>query len=358
MGSISLIITFSTHIPDMLLYHGTEDTPHGVSQEQHVYSQISPRTRDGQKRQHVNHDYVDIEQMTTPVGSLESTMTEYYPMASNVFTPIQMTNPSSLSEITAMAAATQPTNPRRSSNLHRKRSASVGPIHCQNNSKASNNESWERKVAYQHRPRHQTHQNDQHKLIQQRGNRPKKTVFTKSIKLEQATKWYFKIPLLVATVVVAVIVTVKVFDYVNQESFVEEISFRQKTPEFMNMVSEAADLNGIPKIQCCRKVRVSSTGVAVQLYSFMFGLYKQLPSSKQKTYRKIGSQQFLTRPGQNISSGQSYTWGVNSNPQQTWGWIRAMEAADCPHEVKHWRVWNGQKWIRDPSLTVVCSKNL
>ena len=82
-------------------------------QEQHVYSQISPRTRDGQKRQHVNHDYVDIEQMTTPVGSLESTMTEYYPMASNVFTPIQMTNPSSLSEITAMAAATQPTNLRR-----------------------------------------------------------------------------------------------------------------------------------------------------------------------------------------------------------------------------------------------------
>ena len=57
---------------------------------------------------------------------------------------------------------------------------------------------------------------------------------------------------------------------------------------------------------------------------------------------------------------QSYTWGVNSNPQQTWGWIRAMEAADCPHEVKHWRVWSkfNKKWIRDPSLTVVCSKNL
>ena len=105
---------------------------------------------------------------------------------------------------------------RRSSNLHRKRSASVGPIHCQNNSKASNNESWERKVAYQHRPRHQTHQNDQHKLIQQRGNRPKKTVFSKSIKIEQATKWYFKIPLLVATVVVGELQKLLCSSFLNQ----------------------------------------------------------------------------------------------------------------------------------------------
>ena len=55
-----------------------------------------------------------------------------------------------------------------------------------------------------------------------------------------------------------------------------------------------------------------------------------------------------------------YSWGVNNNPNMTWGWMKAMEPADCPHQVETWRVWSSasSSWLPDDSLSVVCVRNL
>ena len=53
----------------------------------------------------------------------------------------------------------------------------------------------------------------------------------------------------------------------------------------------------------------------------------------------------------------SYTWGINSNPDKTWGWVRAGagDRRQCPDLVRSWMIYDkNQGWSVDTSFSISC----
>ena len=65
------------------------------------------------------------------------------------------------------------------------------------------------------------------------------------------------------------------------------------------------------------------------------------------------SEKYISRPSKGI---KNFTWGVNTSPEVTWGWLRAEVAADCPEAVAVWTAWDKEvnRMSPDKSLTVTC----
>ena len=59
---------------------------------------------------------------------------------------------------------------------------------------------------------------------------------------------------------------------------------------------------------------------------------------KRSYYKNIKKNVYLSKPvrSSELTQGASFTWGVNSSPGQTWGWVRAVRDQECPEEVEEW----------------------
>ena len=55
-----------------------------------------------------------------------------------------------------------------------------------------------------------------------------------------------------------------------------------------------------------------------------------------------------------------YAWGVSSSPTNSWGWLKAVASAECPEDVRYWRVYQeaSSSWVLDTGLTVTCTSIL
>ena len=108
--------------------------------------------------------------------------------------------------------------------------------------------------------------------------------------------------------------------------------------------------------KCCRKVNLTSTEETQKLYPFVIGIY-ELSDNDRIVYKKEGQARFISRPPGLTRKGlNTFSWGVNSNPDGKWGWIKAFSGGDCPHQIDHWKAYDRTRkiWISDLSLSMQC----
>ena len=114
--------------------------------------------------------------------------------------------------------------------------------------------------------------------------------------------------------------------------------------------------------QCCKNLKISSSGIVSEMYPFLLGVYEnQEASDSSPVYKMENQNRFLSRPyGFSKSGTHTYSWGVNSSPMGKWGWIKAFSSGACPHQVKKWRVFhpNIKKWVSDNTLNITCTRKL
>ena len=102
---------------------------------------------------------------------------------------------------------------------------------------------------------------------------------------------------------------------------------------------------------------ISSEAETAQMYPKVLGIYKM---DKRSFYKNIKKNVYLSKPvrSSELTQGQgaSFTWGVNSSPHQTWGWVRAVRDQECPEEVDQWVVYDqdSRGWIKDNTLEIHC----
>ena len=62
------------------------------------------------------------------------------------------------------------------------------------------------------------------------------------------------------------------------------------------------------------------------MYPNVLGTYNM---DKTSYYKNIDKNIYLSKPSSQLNSqGASFTWGVNSSPGQTWGWVRAVRQGE------------------------------
>merc|ERR1712179_160898 len=91
---------------------------------------------------------------------------------------------------------------------------------------------------------------------------------------------------------------------------------------------------------CCKKLNLTSTGETKELYPFVIGVY-HLTNDSRAIYAKEGQRRFISRPpGLTRRGMNTFSWGINSNPDGKWGWIKAFSNADCPDMIDHWKAYD------------------
>ena len=84
--------------------------------------------------------------------------------------------------------------------------------------------------------------------------------------------------------------------------------------------------NSIVSSRCCRSLMISSEAETAQMYPNVLGTFNM---DRRSYYRKIDKNIYLSKPSSQLNSqGASFTWGVNSSPGQTWGWVRAVRQGE------------------------------
>ena len=107
---------------------------------------------------------------------------------------------------------------------------------------------------------------------------------------------------------------------------------------------------------CCKTLNLTSTGETLNLYSFVLGVY-HLTEDDRTVYKKEGQNRFISRPpGLTRKGVNTFSWGLNSNPDGKWGWIKAFGDGKCPHLIGHWKAYDRKKktWVADEALTFQC----
>lgn len=106
---------------------------------------------------------------------------------------------------------------------------------------------------------------------------------------------------------------------------------------------------------CCEKLSVSSCGLTALWWPHILGVYvlHKDHEDDRLLYKMVISEKYISRPSKGI---KNFTWGVNTSPEVTWGWLRAEVAADCPEAVAVWTAWDKEvnRMSPDKSLTVTC----
>ena len=116
------------------------------------------------------------------------------------------------------------------------------------------------------------------------------------------------------------------------------------------------------KSDCCKNIKITSTGIVSEMYPFLLGVYENHePDNTSPVYKMENQNRFLSRPyGFTKSGTHTYSWGVNSNPTGKWGWIKAFRSGPCPHLISQWKVFHHKinKWITDKTLKITCTRKL
>ena len=105
---------------------------------------------------------------------------------------------------------------------------------------------------------------------------------------------------------------------------------------------------------CCSTIELSSKEeTTYKMHPNVLGTYHLSSDGDKIFYKKLNKNIFLSRPS---THGKAYTWGVNSNPDKTWGWVRAVTNASCPTNIDKWVVFDKTKnrWTEDRTLNIVC----
>ena len=105
---------------------------------------------------------------------------------------------------------------------------------------------------------------------------------------------------------------------------------------------------------CCSTIELSSKEeTTYKMHPNVLGTYHLSGDGDKIFYKKLDKNIFLSRPS---THGKAYTWGVNSNPDKTWGWVRAVTNASCPTNIDKWVVFDKTKnrWTEDRTLNIVC----
>ena len=115
--------------------------------------------------------------------------------------------------------------------------------------------------------------------------------------------------------------------------------------------------NSIVSSRCCLSLLISSEAKTAQMYPNVLGTYKM---DQRSLYKNTEKNIHLSKPARSseLTQGQgaSFTWGVNSSPHQTWGWVRAVRDQECPEEVEQWAVYDqvSRGWTKDNTLKIHC----
>ena len=107
---------------------------------------------------------------------------------------------------------------------------------------------------------------------------------------------------------------------------------------------------------CCQKLSLTSTGETKELYPFVIGVY-HLTNDSRVIYAKEGQKRFISRPpGLTRRGMNTFSWGLNNNPDGKWGWIKAFSNAECPDMIDHWKAYDKirKTWVADNTLTFQC----
>ena len=109
---------------------------------------------------------------------------------------------------------------------------------------------------------------------------------------------------------------------------------------------------------CCERVSVTSSGVTSVWYPHMLGVYTLLQQPNQHLsplYKMSQTDLFLSRPSR---GGKNFTWGINPDPDLTWGWAKAVTPGTCPHNVQSWAAFDkkNKRMTPDNTLLVSCLK--
>jgi len=104
---------------------------------------------------------------------------------------------------------------------------------------------------------------------------------------------------------------------------------------------------------CCSTIELSSNEETFKMHPGVLGIYYLSGEGDKIFYKKQNKNVFLSRPE---TRGKSYTWGVNNNPDKTWGWVRAVTNASCPAEIDKWVVFDKTKnrWTQDRTFEIHC----
>ena len=112
------------------------------------------------------------------------------------------------------------------------------------------------------------------------------------------------------------------------------------------------------RASCCRRVLISSTGVTLQWYPNILGLYRLQPGGGPLLYKRLSeeSERFLYQP--RGGRGRQFSWGVSNSPHQAWGWLKSGLPERCPDLIKKWAAFDraNKKMTVDPTLRVSCHK--
>ena len=124
------------------------------------------------------------------------------------------------------------------------------------------------------------------------------------------------------------------------------IKSENKTHPDANQKKENSDVSS----RCCLTLFASSEAETVKMYPRVLGTYKMV-NSRSSYYKHDERNVYLSKP-----KGSSFTWGVNSSPHRTWGWVRPVRDEECPEEVTQWAVYDqaSRKWTRDNSFRIRC----
>ena len=124
------------------------------------------------------------------------------------------------------------------------------------------------------------------------------------------------------------------------------------------MQSEKENLKNLTvSSQCCLTLKISSEAETVQMYPRVLGTYK-MDKNKRSHYKNNEKNVYLSKPmgRSGTMQGASFTWGVNSDPDKTWGWVRAVRDGECPERITQWAVYDQgtRGWTRDSTLKIHC----
>jgi len=319
----------------------------------------------------MSHDYVDIDSVENQErhDSLDSGATEYFRMRMPLPSPPSQPSLSQLIGTPPASPSIPSVNafPRGHHNSfkiprstpHRKRSNS-SPVLTKNSFRG-------RQVF------------DKHNIYEVGNNNfSKKQTFAKKFLKTDIILNLKSVIFLLVVMFLAIILTIKVVEHTNKarngnnleelmkmfmnDEMSEDIQIRDEGAHYKAEFYTGLQSNKITHTQhkCCKKVHISSEKFALKEYPHMLGTYENVnkDETKRPTYKLINGKRFLSKPENN--TGKLYSWGVNINPNMTWGWMKAMEPSNCPHHVQTWRVWSSasSSWLADDSLSVVCVRNL
>ena len=125
--------------------------------------------------------------------------------------------------------------------------------------------------------------------------------------------------------------------------------------ELNKTVTTVSVIGNLPRLGCCTTLSISSSGVTAKWYPHVLGVYKLQAEEERLLYKMVDSQKYLSRPSKGI---KNFTWGVNPNPELTWGWIKAIFPGKCPNDVKDWAAFDkkNKRMISDKTLVISCRK--